>query len=274
VNRRQLRGLGLSDDQIDRRLALGRLVTMHRGVYAVGHGALPDRGRVVAALLAVPHAVASHRTAAALFGLVPCMPAVIELTVHGRAPRSRRDLHVHETRTKPDTTTIQDIPVTAPSRTLQDLHDTPDAERATREALVRRLIRPEDLPTGDEPTRSRLERAFLRLIKSAGLPQPLVNHPIGPYLADFVWADERLVVETDGYAAHGDRAAFEADRARDARLNAAGYATLRFTWRQIRGEPVRTAALLAQVLAQAAAASPSASNISTYSSPVASATGR
>jgi very-short-patch-repair endonuclease len=231
----------------------------------------------MAALLAVPRGVASHRTAAALFGLIPSVPAVLELTVHARAPRSRRGLTIHETTRRPATTRVQGLPVTTPLRTLQDLAATrPPAEvdRARTEALVKRLVRPEDLPRGHAPTRSELERAFLRLVARAGLPQPLVNHAIGPYLADFAWPRHRVVVETDGYAAHGHRGAFEADRARDATLRANGYAVLRFTWRQLHGEPLRTAAVLAQVLAQAAAGSPSASNSSTYSSPVASATGR
>ena len=41
------------------------------------------------------------------------------------------------------------------------------------------------------------------------------------------------MVETDGCQAHGHRLAFEDDRARDADLQARGYAVLRFTWRQV-----------------------------------------
>jgi very-short-patch-repair endonuclease len=251
---------------------------VYRGVYAVGHEALPDRGRVVAALLAAgPRAMASHRTAAALYGLTPSMPAVLDVTVHGRAGRSRRGLKIHEASSPPAARDLDGLPVTAPLRTLEDLAATrPPAEvdRATAEALVRRLVRPEDLPGGRPPTRSELERRMLTLIAQSGLPRPLVNHRIHRYVVDFAWPDHRVVAETDGYAAHGHRAAFEADRARDAALHAHGYAVIRFTWRQIDREPIRTAALLAQVLAQAAAASPSASNMSKYSSPVASATGR
>lgn len=278
VSRGQLRALGLSDDQIDRRRWSGRLIAVHRGVYAVGHEALSDEARVVAALLAAgPKAVASHRTAAALFGLTPYMPAVLELTAHGRAPRSRSGLRIYETSRPPEVRLVRGLRVTAPLRTLHDLRATrppEETERATREALVRRLVTPEELP-GDPvaPTRSELERAFLRLVTQAGLPQPLVNQPVGPYLVDFAWPRERVLVETDGYAAHGHGAAFEADRARDATLHAAGHVVLRFTWRQIQGEPLRTAARLAQVLGQAAAPWPSASKSSVYSNPVASATG-
>jgi hypothetical protein len=48
---------------------------------------------------------------------------------------------------------------------------------------------------------------------------------------DFLWPSRRLVVETDGWETHGTREAFEADRAKDAALTAAGYRVLRFTWR-------------------------------------------
>ena len=39
-----------------------------------------------------------------------------------------------------------------------------------------------------------------------------------------------MIVETDGWEAHGTRAAFESDRAKDAALTAAGYRVVRFTW--------------------------------------------
>ena len=51
-----------------------------------------------------------------------------------------------------------------------------------------------------------------------------------------------MIVETDGWAAHGHRRAFERDRDRDAHLVALGYVILRVTWRQSRDEPVLVAA--------------------------------
>ena len=47
---------------------------------------------------------------------------------------------------------------------------------------------------------------------------------------DFYWPRHGLIVETDGWETHGTRAAFEADRAKDAALTAAGYRVVRFTW--------------------------------------------
>ena len=63
-----------------------------------------------------------------------------------------------------------------------------------------------------------------------------------------------MIVETDGFGAHGTRMRFESDRARDANLLAPGYQVLRFTWRQLVETPEVVAARLAVVLAARAAA--------------------
>ena len=47
----------------------------------------------------------------------------------------------------------------------------------------------------------------------------------------------RLVIELDGYETHGTRRAFEQDRERDRKLQAAGYRVIRITWRQLTDEP-------------------------------------
>ena len=123
-----------------------------------------------------------------------------------------------------------------------------DADRARAEALVRRLI-PRDADDHAQPTRSALERALLPALEAAQLPAPRCNHPVEGHEADFVWPAHRVVVETDGWDAHGHRRAVEHDRALDARRQAAGYATLRFTYRQIVDETLLVAVRIAQVLA-------------------------
>jgi very-short-patch-repair endonuclease len=60
-----------------------------------------------------------------------------------------------------------------------------------------------------------------------------VNAVIEGDEVDFVWRDARLIVETDGWAAHGTRRAFERDRLRDAKLTAAGLRVVRVTDRTI-----------------------------------------
>jgi very-short-patch-repair endonuclease len=255
VGRAQLLALGVGADQIDRRKKLGRLIPIHRGVYAVGHAAVSDRGRVVAALLAAgPAAVASHRTAAYLWGLIPTLPAVVDVTTHRRARRSRPNLTIHETNRPTASTRRRGIPLTAPLRTLADLAATRPAgevERATTEALVLRLVTPQQLEAPPAPARTEIERRMLGLVRRAGLAGPKVNHPVGPYRIDFAWLEQKVLVETDGYAVHGHRTAFETDRARDADLHSQGYVVLRFTWRQIADEPLKVAVRLAQSLTRA-----------------------
>jgi hypothetical protein len=63
-------------------------------------------------------------------------------------------------------------------------------------------------------------------------------------VVDFGWRDARLIVETDGHPHHGTREAFERDRARDARLIAAGWRVVRFAERQVRHEAGGVAELL------------------------------
>src|SRR5947208_12577252 len=60
----QLAALGLSSSAISRWAGAGRLHRVLPGVYAVGHSAVPPRGRLIASLLyAGPGAVFSHTTA-------------------------------------------------------------------------------------------------------------------------------------------------------------------------------------------------------------------
>jgi very-short-patch-repair endonuclease len=55
--------------------------------------------------------------------------------------------------------------------------------------------------------------------------------------ADFLWRRQRLIVELDGWAAHGTRNRFESDRQRDQRSRRAGLDPLRFTHRQVVRDP-------------------------------------
>jgi hypothetical protein len=65
VDRHDLRRLGLSDDQIDRRLASGLLVPRYHGVYSIGRPIETDEGEWLAAVKACGReAVLSHWSAA------------------------------------------------------------------------------------------------------------------------------------------------------------------------------------------------------------------
>ncbi len=67
---------------------------------------------------------------------------------------------------------------------------------------------------------------------------------------DFV-VEDALVVEIDGWAFHGSRDAFEADRARDRRLLARAMPVMRFTAKQVRDDPCGMVREIAGVLGRA-----------------------
>ena len=98
-------------------------------------------------------------------------------------------------------------------------------------------------------TRSELERRFLALCRTVGLPKPQTNAFTDTCEVDFTWPDRRLMVEADSLRHHGTRAAFERDRRRDQQLAADGWRVVRFTWRQVDEEPAQVAATLRALLA-------------------------
>lgn len=243
----QLRKAGLSDEAVRGRAGSGRLHRLHRGVYAVGHRALTFEGRALAAVLAMGHGCLSHRSAAVLWRMLPAVPGPIDVSIPTRSGRRRRQgirTHWPRSLSSEQVTRRGGIPVTTPARTIADLRQTsPPAE-------VRRAIRQAEmlgLPLGEEGsdrTRSELERLFLELCRRHNLHAPEVNVRIGAQVVDFLWREQRLIVETDGYRYHRGRAAFEDDRARDLELRGLGFEVIRLSHRQVTGEPRRVAAVL------------------------------
>jgi very-short-patch-repair endonuclease len=249
----ELLACGLTTSGIDRRLQTGRLHRKHRGVYAVGHPNLTRQGIWLAAVKACgPGAALSHQSAAALWSLLPDYngpPHVTVADTNGRRSRTGIVVHRCSTLTRRNLMIRDAIPVTNPARTIADLRRALNRDR-WEDALDR--ARSLHLPIPDlgaaAPTRSRLERRLLALCRRHRLPLPETNVRVGPFLVDFRWRHQRLIVETDGYEHHRDRASFEADRARDAKLTLIGYTVIRVTWRQIAGDPGGVAATLRALL--------------------------
>ena len=79
------------------RCRAGRLRLVHRGVYAVGHDAIPIRGRLVRRRCSSPGPAAalSHRTAAYVLTLLPSMPPFVEVTTTRGRRRNRPGLVFH-----------------------------------------------------------------------------------------------------------------------------------------------------------------------------------
>jgi len=98
-------------------------------------------------------------------------------------------------------------------------------------------------------TRSEAERRLLALTRAARLPRPETNVRIGGNELDLYWPRHRLNVEMDGSAVHSTPRFIENDRRRDAEMQAAGYAVLRFTRNQLFNEPEAVIARIAATLA-------------------------
>ena len=279
VARSQLREIGWSRDEIDGQLRRRYLTAEHRGVYVVGCPPWTLKGALWSAVLACgPGSVVSHGSAAYLRGYLRCPPSLdhVHVTVTSGAPRRRPGIALHHARNlaPSDIEEIDGLLVTSTARTLLDLAASAsdsEFEEAFDEAVFRRRARRAEIEsilarnpgakgsrrlrelweaevTG-ERNRREAEKRMAALIRNAKLPRPRPNAPIGPYTVDFLWPDHRVIVEIDGFATHRKRRSFEADRARDADLGSQGYAVVRFTWRQIVGEPYVVVARLAARLA-------------------------
>jgi very-short-patch-repair endonuclease len=280
VIRQQLLDLGMSPGAVKRRVRSGWLRPVHRGVFVVGAIA-PARALDMAAVLVNGRtALLSHRSGAALRGLIAPGPdgADIDVTVTTDIRTVRAGIRLWRASVlDPDERSIVDrIPVTITARTLIDLAcvvDERQLERAVARAERERLISSDELVTlpdrysrrpgvrrlravldvagGPAFTRSEGEQRFLALLREAGLPEPRTNFRVAGYEVDFYWPAERLAVEFDGWWYHGTRPRFELDREQSLDLAARGTQVLSITHRQVDRRPIATAAQVAQALAHA-----------------------
>jgi hypothetical protein len=257
VDRAQLVELGVTEAAIDGRVKRGRLHRVHQGVYVVGYSTLTRDGRFMAAVLACgDRAALSHFSAAVLWGMLNDGGGAIHVTAEAR--RRRPGLVVHEAALSGEVGKRAGIPVTSPARTLIDLADVAPKrtlERAIDEAEYLRLDCTGLAPKhgrrgtgvlssvlavhrpGSTRTRSHLEELFIALCDRHGLPRPEVNVYVEGYECDFVWREQRLIVETDGGAAHGTRRSRERDPLRDGDLMIAGWRVWRLTYARLLREP-------------------------------------
>lgn len=235
----------------------------------------------MAAVLACgDHAVLSHHSAAALWGIRAERGKLIHVT----APADRGGPGLVAHRRTPlvadvERTTHRGIPVTTPALTIVDLAAAglgrDPLEAAVNEADVRGLIDPEALRAVTEAmrgrhgaarlrtlldrrtfrlTRSQLERRFFPIAERAGLRTPETRVHLCGFEVDFYWPELALVIETDGLAFHRTPQRQAKDRLRDQALTGAGYTVLRFTHEQI----VYEAEWVAETLRRVAVSAPRA----------------
>lgn len=266
VARGQLREMGVHRDTIDDWLRRGRLHTIHRGVYALGHSHVDGTGLRFAALLACgARSFLAARTALAWHGVLVYSGAICVIKPGRGAVRGPKALEVSRMRSvHPSDFLVTDeglrvasleraLVDSAGALTEQQLKKTiKEAEylrlidvRAVLAALERTPNRPgagtlRKALAADErlPTREEFVNRFLELCGRAGLPQPQVDAWMDTGLptlgqVDIVFRDARVIVELDGAQAHLTRTRFEEDRRRDSYLTTRGWTTLRYTWRRV-----------------------------------------
>jgi hypothetical protein len=269
--------LGYSPSAVKREVAAGRLLRLHRGVYAVGHRLVPAHGRCLAAVLACgPNALLSHRSAAWLWGLTRYGPAPLHVTSPiPRKPRLPIKLHHSRILIADDRAFEDGIPVTAVPRTLLDcaaelrlshlrrmlerseergLFDLGPIEdllhRSGRHGGRRRLRHAIALYQPVPFSRSGFERLFFEAVLRAGLPRPATNFVEAGFELDVYWPEHRFAVELDTYVTHGTNAAFERDHLRDEDLMLAGIEMVRVTDVRFHREPKAVLERVATLLAR------------------------
>lgn len=286
----QTQAAGATDAVGHHRRANRRWVPIGDRVLRVNGAPRTWQQRIMAATLdAGPNAVATRRTAAALWHLPGFAMREPEVLV----PRGTDHRPVlgtlSETRWLADhhVTVRQGVPVVTPARLMVELAATERAqrlERAVDNAIAASILTPEglgsavaelchrgrrgstllkaltfDILPGYVPPASELEARFRDLVRAVGLADEMILQAnvggedwIGR--VDVLFPAARVIVELDSRRWHTSRMAAASDRNRTNRLEIAGWRVLQITWRRLMDDPIGVVHDLRQLLAQAVAA--------------------
>ena len=273
---------GFTQRQIDRRVSQGRWERVHPGVFRVAGSPTTDL-QVLAAAVLWTGGAASHTSAGALFDLTP-PPLRPHVTVGRTATARRPGLVTHRSADLIGSDLIRrdGIVCTSATRTCIDLGaHLPESQleqvidRALHRGLthadrliarflqigrrgrpgtatLRRVLRRVDPALA--PAESDLESMLTRVLRRHGLPAPVPQYRVTldghEFRIDLCYPEQLLAIESDGFAHHGHREAFERDRFRQNLLVLAGWRVLRFTWRQICTDAAGVADQIAAALAE------------------------
>jgi hypothetical protein len=268
VRRSQAIAAGISDRQIAIRVNSERWIRIGNGTYRIFE--MPgSKDLVRAAVAALPNAVASHNSAAAIHGLSFVNTRVATVMVHSRTTHTFPGVKVFRSfdLARSHIEEIDGLLVTSTARTVTDLaaqlhrlqlealvDDALAAGKATVEDLtvvlhdVARKGKPGvtamrdllDRRYGESRRTSVLEKRGNRLLRGAGLGHFLTEYPL-PWSPgrrfDVAYKHQSLAVEWDSIRWHLQVAAFEADRFRDTEAAIHGWRVLRFTWVDVHDRP-------------------------------------
>jgi hypothetical protein len=253
---------------------------LHRGVYRVVGAHDEWHQRVMAALVRCGSgAVASHRTAAALYRLDGFPPGPIDVIV-GKQRRAIAGVTIYrKVLVEADRTKVGVIPATTPIRALLDLSGSIERDklvealdaaerdgRVQRRQLITRLEhdqRPGTAALRDllrrreaiaHTPRSVVERRFLRALAHHGLPVPVAQYPVQradgvPAYLDFAFPSHKLGIELQSNAWHATPEQRAADYERQNLLT--GWRFLSFTYEDVMLRPHHVATVIALNLAPA-----------------------
>lgn len=262
VTREQLVEAGVSERRIIGFLRSGVLRPTRRRVYAlVGAPRSWQQTALAAVLTAGPGAVASHSTAARLWGFVYLPDHSVDVTVERALTTSVRGVRRTTILPAEDVTTRSGIPCTSFERTLCDcttilspfqlgrvLDDGLRRSLVSLERLTRCVFRLDSGPgrrlqvvqqllserdEAFDPGGSASELRILAVLRQAGLPAPVQQHRVRigrrNYLLDFAWPEQRVFVEYYGLAVHSGASAVAYDSSRLTALVAEDWRPLVFT---------------------------------------------
>ena len=278
----------MSPSMIGRWISTGRLIVVHPSVYRLAGSPPSWEQQLLASVMAAGDgAVASHRSAAGLWGILAAEG--VELTVPARRRTRLPGMIVHRSVDVGAAHVVRrkGVPATSPLRTLVDLgavvsggvvEDALDRALAIRlvtvpgveaalETVARRgrsgagVLRAvlDDRALGSDRPDSLLEPRMARLLRQHRLPAATFQYEVrhaGRFIAqvDFAYPALLVALEVDGFETHSSPRALQADLRRQNLLVGLGWTVLRFTWADVVRYPDRVAAQIRSVLRSLATA--------------------
>lgn len=286
LTRAMVLAAGGTDQFIGDRLRRHQWLLVHPGVYLVGVGPLTWEERLRAGQLAAgPDAEVARRAGILLWGLGGIASAPLEYNVpYGKRPEPA-GVVLHRTRRIEPASMVRGIAVTSVERTLLEagsLVPPVVIEKAFSTAWRRNLTSPAKIERylehhggkgrrgtkrlrevvaiyagTDRAAGSDGEVVFLRVLRDAGIEEPVRQYPValpggGVAVVDFAWPDRRKVIEFVGLETHADSRAHDADTLREDDIKSSGWELRRFAPESLRNQPDEVARRVLRFLCRSA----------------------
>jgi very-short-patch-repair endonuclease len=272
VTRKQLLEAGFKPTRIAGFLRSRALRPVRPRVYAMTGSIRDWRQTLMASILTFDQpAVGSHGAAARLWDYVHRPESCVDVLYEGDLYRRREGVHRTTILPDEDVTVRFGIPCTSFERTLCDCTTLlspfqlgrvlDDGLRRGNASLVRLHACAARLDSGPnrrlgviktllaqrdasyDPGGSASELELLRIVREAGLPEPVQQFEVRadghPYVFDFAWPAQKVYAEYYGLAVHSGASAVEHDSERITALTTEGWRPLIFTDSTPDGQVVR-----------------------------------